>query len=108
MRKKVTRMTNHIDVGNNVLGASLVPIVCIDDNEYFLLFKRHNGPGKGTYTCVGGCSEENETGIQTDIRKAYDVTAGYIVVLPEDVVLSAMPGNWPTYFARVDGTLSNL
>jgi hypothetical protein len=108
MRKKISRMENHINAGKEVIGASLVPIVCIDDTEYFLLFKRNHGPGKGTYTSLGGCAEGSETGIQAATRKAYDLTSGYLVVLPEDVLHSTLPGNWPTYFVSATGILSSL
>ena len=108
MRKKLNKMLKHIAFNTEVFGASLVPIVSIDQTQYFVLFKRNYGHCKGKYAPLGGGAKHGETGIQAATRESYEETNGYLVVLSEDIVHVALPGNWPTYFAVTNGTINGM
>jgi hypothetical protein len=97
-----------ITADKKVPGASLVTIGCIDNKEYFLLIRCNYGSGTGMYTAHGRFVAGSQTGFQVVTRKAYDDVYGYLVVLPQDVVCSAQPGNWPAYVVRATGLLSNF
>ena len=108
MRKKINKMLKHIALNTEVFGASLVPVISVDNKQYFVLFKRKYGHFTGKYAPLGGHAKYGETGIQAATRESYEETNGHLIVLPEDVLHVALPGNWPTFFAITELCLNDF